>query len=125
MLGQLSCSSRRANVRWSDVSVECLQQMSPDVCDYLSRVPAQWSAADLSRYCTDRDNWGVFASMFACLWGSVVKAKAYREHREALMDLVESEAFRDAAKDHIKQYGTAAHVLKLVQKFGAVHTWRL
>ena len=68
---------------------------------------------------------GVFASMFACLWGSVVKAKAYRGHRDALIALVESEAFRDAAKDHIKQYGTAAHVLKLVQQFGAVHTWRV
>ena len=69
VLGQLSSSSGRTNVQWSDVSVDCLKQLSPDVCDYLSRVPAKWSSADLSRLCTDRDDWGVFVSMFACLWG--------------------------------------------------------
>ena len=124
MVGQLSCSSRRANVCWSDVSVECLKQMSPDVNDCLSSLPAKWSAADLSLYCTDRDNCGVFASMFACSWGSVVKAKAYRGCRDALIALVGSDAFRDAAQDHFKQYGTTAHVLQLVKQFGDVSTWR-
>ena len=78
VVGQLSSSSGRTNVQWSDVSVDCLKRLSPDVCDYLSRVPAKWSARDLSRFCTDRDDWGVFVSMFACLWGMVVNAKAYR-----------------------------------------------
>ena len=123
MVGQLSCSSRRANVRWSDVSVECLKQMSPDVCDYLSRVPAKWSAADLSRFCTDRDDWGVFVSMFACLWGAVVRADVYQGHRDALIALVASDEFREAAQDHIQRYGVAAHVLMLVKQFGPGDTW--
>ena len=127
MVGQLlSWSSGRTNVQWSDVSVDCMKQMSPDVCDYLSRVPAKWSAADLSRFCTDRDDWGVFVSTFACLWGAVVKSKAYhqeREHRKALMALVETDKFRDAAQDHIQRYGAAAHVLMLVKQFGPVDTW--
>ena len=118
MLGQLSSSPGRTNVQWSDVSVDCLKQMSPDVCDYLSRVPAKWSAADLSRFCTDRDDWGVLVSMFACLWGAVVKAKAYQGHRDALIALAASDEFRDAAQDHIQRYGVAAHVLMLVKQFG-------
>ena len=123
MVGQLSWCSGRTNVQWSDVSVDCLKQLSPDVCDYLSRVPAKWSARDLSRFCTDRDDWGVFVSMFACLWGTVVNAKAYRGHRDALIALAASDEFRDAAQDHIQRYGAAAHVLMLVKQYGPVRTW--
>ena len=127
MVGQLSWSSGRTNVQWSDVSVDCMKQMSPDVCDYLSRVPAKWSAADLSRFCTDRDDWGVLVSMFACLWGAVVKAKAYQCHcrrgRDALIALVASDEFRQAAQDHIQRHGAAAHVLMLVKQFGPCDTW--
>ena len=123
MLGQLSSSSGRTNVQWSDVSVDCLKRLSPDVCDYLSRVPAKWNARDLSRFCTDRDDWGVFVSMFACLWGTVVNAKAYRGHRDALIALAASDELLDAAQNHIQRYGAAAHVLILVQQFGPyVHT---
>ena len=118
MVGQLSWSSGRTNVQWKDVSVDCLKQMSLDVCDYLSHVPAQWSAVDLSRFCTDRDDWGILVSMWACLWGAVVKAKAYQGHRDELIALVASDEFRDAAQDHIQRYGAAAHVLILVKQFG-------
>ena len=60
-----------------------------------------------------------------CGGGAVVKAKAYREHRDALIALVASDEFRDAAQDPIKRYGAAAHVLILVKQFGAVRTWRV
>ena len=122
VLGQLSSSSC-ADLRWSQVPLDMLKRMSPDQADYLSRVPAKWSAADLSRYCTDRDDWDVFVSMYACLWGAVTKVKAYQRHRDALMALAASDQFRDAAQDHIQRYGAAAHVLMLVKEFGAVHTW--
>ena len=52
-----------------------------------------------------------------------MKAKAYQEHRDALIALVASDEFRVAAQDHIQQYGTAAHVRILVKQFGAVRTW--
>ena len=123
VLGQLSSSPARTQVQWSEVSVNCLKQMSPDVCGYLASAPAKWTAADLSRYCTDRDDWGVLVSMWACLWGAVVKAKAYQGHRDELIALVASDEFRDAAQDHVQRYGAAAHVLMLVQKFGPVDTW--
>ena len=127
VLGQLSSSSGRANVRWSEVSVENLKQMSPDLCDYLSRVPAKWNAADLSRFCTDHDDCGIFVLMWACSWGAVVKAKAYQCHcrrgRDALIALVASNEFRDAAREHVQRYGAAAHMLMLVQQFGLVATW--
>ena len=123
VLGQLSSSSGRTNVQWSEVSVDCLKQMSPDVCNYLSKVPAKWSAADLSRFCTDRDDCGILVSMFACLWGAVVKAKKYQGHRDMLIALAASDEFRSAAQDHIKRYGVAAHVLMLVKQFGPADTW--
>ena len=116
VLGQLSVSPGRTNVQWSKVSVEYLKKMSPDVCEYLSHIPAKWSVADLSRLCTDRDDWGIFVSMFACLWGSVVKAKAYQGHRDKLITLVTSDEFRGAAQDHVQRYGVAAHVLSLVKQ---------
>ena len=116
MVGQLSCSSDRTNVQWSDISVEYLKQMSLWKCDYLSCIPAQWSMAHLSRFCTDRDDWGIFVSMFACLWGSVVKAKAYQGHRDKLITLVTSDEFRDAAQDHVQRHGVAAHLLSLVKQ---------
>ena len=101
--------------------MDCMKRMSPDVCQYLARAPAKWSARDLSRFCTDRDDWGVFVSMFACFWGAVVKA--YPGHRDALIALVASDEFQDAAQDHIQRYGAAAHVLMLVKQFGPVDTW--
>ena len=61
--------------------------------------------------------------MLACLLGAAVKAKAYREHRDALIALVASDEFRDAAQDHIQRYGVAAHVLMLVKQFGPGDTW--
>ena len=107
--------------------MENLKQMSPDLCDYWSRVPAKWNAADLSRFCADRDDCGIFVLLWACSWGAVVKAKAYQCHyrrgRDALIALVASNEFRDAAWEHVQRYGAAAHVLMLVQQFGLVATW--
>ena len=133
VLGQLSSSPGRINVDWSEVSVENLKQMSPDVCDYLSRVPGEWSrrdrlsAADLSRFCLDRDDWGIFVPMWACLWGAVVKAKQFQcedqRKRDALIALVASNEFLEAAQEHFQRYGAATHVLLLVQQFGPMDTW--
>ena len=77
----------------------------------------------MSRYSTERDDWGVFVSMFACLWGAVTKAKAYQGQRGALTMLAASDQFRRAAQDHIQKHGVAAHVLMLVKQFGPVNTW--
>ena len=126
MIGQLSSfssSSHHTNLQWSEVLVDSLKQMSPDVCEYLARAPAKWSARDLSRFCTDRDDWGVLVSMFACLWGAVTKAKAYQGQRDALTRLAASDQFRCAAQYHIQKHGVAAHVLMLVKQFGPVNTW--
>ena len=123
VLGQLSASSSRADVDWSEVPMDILMRMSPDQGGHLTSVPAKWSAAQLSRYCTERDDWGVFVSMFACLWGAVTKAKAYKGHRDAMIALASSDQFRAAAQDHIQKYGVVAHVLMLVKQFGPVNTW--
>ena len=133
VLGQLSSSPGCTNVEWSEVSAENLRQLSPDVCEYLSRVPgtsgprATLSAADLSRFCLDRDDWGIFVPMWACLWGAVVKAKTYKcedqRMRAALIALVASDEFLQAAQEHFHRYGAAAHVLMLVRQFGPVDTW--
>ena len=49
--------------------------------------------------------------------------KAYPGHRDALIALVASDEFQDAAHDHIQRYDAAAHVLMLVKQFGPVDTW--
>ena len=122
MLGQLSASAPRG-VDWSQVPMDMLVRMSPDQGGHLSSFPAGWSAAQVSRYSTERDDWGVFVSMFACLWGAVTKAKAYQGQRDALTMLAASDQFRRAAQDHIQKHGVAAHVLMLVKQFGPVNTW--
>ena len=127
MLGQWLSSSGRTNVRWSEVPVGTLQQMSPDVHDCFSHVPAEWNVADLSQFCTDRDDCGIFVPVWARMWEILVKAKAYQCHyqwgRDALIALVGSDAFRVAAWEHVQRYGVAPHVLRLVQQFGPVATW--
>ena len=122
VLGQLSSGSC-GDLSWSEVPIDMLKRMSPDQHDFLSCVPSKWSVADLSRYCTERDDWGVFVSMYACLWAAVTKVKPYQGHRDALMALAASDQFRDAAKLHIEHHGAAAHVLMLVKEFGPVGTW--
>ena len=127
MLGQFLSSSGHTNVRWSEVSVGTLQKMSPDVHDCFSHVPAEWNVADLSQFCTDRDDRGIFVPVWAHMWGVLVKPKAYQCHyqggRDALIALVGSDAFRVAAWEHVQRYGVAPHVLRLVQQFGPVATW--
>ena len=104
-----------------------MQQMSPDVHDCFSHVPAEWNVADLSQFCTDRDDRGIFVPVWAHMWEILVKPKAYQCHyqwgRDALIALVGSDAFRVAAWEHVQRYGVAPHVLKLVQQFGPVATW--
>ena len=123
VLGQLSSSSGRTDLEWSEVSVDCLKQMSPDVGDYFSRVPAKWSAAELSRYCTDRDDWGVFVPMFACLWGAVTKAMAYQgaSRRVDRVGCVGRTPGRSPGPHQaIRRDGACAHVGEAVRPAGHV-----
>ena len=42
-----------------------------DDTDVLNSFPSNYSSADISRTLFDRDDWGIFATMFGCLWGEV------------------------------------------------------
>ena len=121
VLGQFIHSSHRSKLQWEEIPVDMLKRMAPDQGDYLSSLPARWSCADVSRWCFERDDWGPFVSMFACLWGEVVKS--YSQHRQGLIALARSEEFREAAQEYVKNHGCAAHVYTLVKQFGPVGTW--
>ena len=85
VLGQLVHSSHWSKLQWDDIPLDILRRMTPDQNDYLSSFPAKWSSADASRWCFERDDWGVFVSMFACLWGEVVKSYS-RAHRHGQVE---------------------------------------
>ena len=60
----------------------------------------------------------MFAPLFGCLFGEVVQK--IEAEPDALVKLVESEAFGMAAKAHHEQYGIAAHPFVLVKGFRGI-----
>ena len=54
---------------WSTMPASELRKF--DDTDVLKSFPSNYSSADISRTLFDRDNWGIFATMFGCLWGEV------------------------------------------------------
>ena len=54
---------------WSTVPASELRKF--DDTDVLKSFPPKYSSADISRTLFDRDDWGIFATIFGCLWGEV------------------------------------------------------
>ena len=54
---------------WSTVPASELRKF--DDTDLLKSFPPKYSSADISRTLFDRDDWGIFATIFGCLWGEV------------------------------------------------------
>ena len=122
ILGEL-CSTpvSERGVNWGDVSLEDLKMCSPDQNQLMDTFPAKWSAKDVSLFCFGRSDWAIFVPLFGCLFGEVVKKT--EAEPDALVKLVESEAFGEAAKAHHEQYGIASHPYALVRGFGKPEYW--
>ena len=82
-----------------------------------------WTAEDVSLFSFHRKDWAMFLPLFACLFGEVVQKT--QADPDALVSLVESEAFGEAAKAHHERYGIGAHPYTLVKGFGAPESWPL
>ena len=108
---------------WSDVSLGDLKIGSLDQDEYLDSFPATWTAEDVSLFSFHRKDWAMFLPLFACLFGEVVQKT--QADPDALVSLVESEAFGEAAKAHHERYGIGAHPYTLVKGFGAPESWPL
>ena len=54
---------------WSTVPASELRKF--DDSDVLKSFRSKWTSADISRTLFDRDDWGIFATTFGCLWGEV------------------------------------------------------
>ena len=108
-------------VNWADVSLQDLKMGSPDQHEYLDTFPPTWTAEDVSLFCFNRKDWAMFLPLFACLFGEVVQRT--QANPDALVKLVESEAFGRAAKAHHERYGIGSHPYALVKGFGAPESW--
>lgn len=53
---------------WGKVTLCMLMAISADAGEVLHHFPHNWAASDISKFLFDRDDWGLLASMFGCLW---------------------------------------------------------
>ena len=74
---------------WSDVTVAYLSQLGPDKNEYLSNFPASWSVAEVSSFLFGREDLGMFAGIFTCLWEAVEN----EELQQKLLTMVEEPHF--------------------------------
>ena len=127
VIGHLCCTPlpRRRGISWAGISSAVLRRMSPDQKEYLECFPAKWSAAEISRFCFDRDDWGFFVPMFACLWSEVVDKVHTKQKvdRNTIVGLVGSSAFERATQEHVDEHKVAGHPYVLVSSFGPSRTW--
>ena len=79
----------RVSPVWSDVSVQYLQQLGPDKNEHLSDFPDWWSVAEVSSFLFGREDLGMFAGMFTCLWGAIAEP----EVRQKLLSTVAEPRF--------------------------------
>lgn len=83
--------------RWEAVKSTLMGEMGPDEGKYLSAFPSSWSVAEVSTFMFGRADWGIFVSMFGCLWHDVVRGHTSKE-LSTLADTVSSPEFRDRVR---------------------------
>lgn len=72
VVGQLVAAARKGcYVDWSAVPLTALRAAAPDEYDLAASLPTAWTAGEASAFMFDRPDWGIFISMFACLFKEV------------------------------------------------------
>ena len=64
---------------------------------------------DISCILTGHANWGLFASMFPCLWGEVAERLSTKDDRAQALALVKSEDFPPTVQSFRRTKGIAPH----------------
>ena len=93
---------------WSPVSKASLQDMSADAKKNLETIPDTYNASEISSFLTGRADWGLFASVFPCLWGEVAD-KLSEDDRARALALVKSKDFLRVVQSFRQTEGIAPH----------------
>ena len=94
---------------WSTVNKASLQTMSADAKENLKAIPDTWRASDISSFFTGRADWGLFASVFPCLWGEVADKLSTEDDRAGALALVKSKDFLRVVQNFRRTQGIAPH----------------
>ena len=100
-------------VDWSSLDRPALEELCCDQNGFLQEFDASWSAADISNFIFGRPDWGMFVSLFACLWRDAVAAK--RKSRDTLMKHIETGAFERTAAALRSSCGHSVHPALVIQ----------
>ena len=94
---------------WSPVSKASLQDMSADAKKNLEHIPDTYTASEISSFFTGRADWGLFASVFPCLWGEVAENLSTEDDRARALSLVKSTDFLHVVQNFRRTEGIAPH----------------
>ena len=94
---------------WSQVNKASLQSMSADAKENLEEIPDNWRASEISYFFTGRPNWGLFASVYPCLWGEVADNLRAEEDRARALAQVKSKDFLRVVEGFRRAEGIAPH----------------
>ena len=94
---------------WSPVDKASLQSMSADAKGNLEMIPDKWRASEISSFLTGRADWGLFASVFPCLWGEVAEKLSTEDDRARALALVKSKDFLRTVQSFRRTTGIAPH----------------
>ena len=112
-------SSGRATCDWASMGRAHLEELCCDQNELLKTLPETWSAADISNFIFGRPDWGIFVSLFGCLFRDAIKAS--RVSDVEFLGCLASPIFGDTAKALRAQCGHAVHpaiVLKELRRQG-------
>ena len=94
---------------WSFVNKASLQSMSADAKNNLEKIPDWYNAREISSFLTGRADWGLFASVFPCLWGEVTEKLSTEDDRARALALVKSKDFLLTVQSFRPTKGIAPH----------------
>ena len=94
---------------WSTVDKASLQGMSADAKANLEEITDTWRASEISSFFTGRADWGLFASVFPCLWGEVADKLSTEDDRARALALVKSKDFLRVVQSFRRSEGIAPH----------------
>lgn len=93
-------------------AVEAVKQIGTEERNYLDALPEEWTMEEVSRFVFYRPDWGMFVSMFSCLWEEVVRCSP--KDAERLLPYVATLEFQARARTLKTATGHASRPMYLV-----------
>jgi len=95
---------------WADVDIKTLRAWCPDKKDNLDAFDDSESVSAISDLILHRPDHGMLLSMWACLWGVLVKRKG----NKFVLDMFPGNKLQELVADYRRQHGIAPHPQVLV-----------